>query len=282
MTIAIAGSTGQLGRIVVEKLKEKVPAGDIVALARDPGKAADLGVSARQANYDEPASLDKALEGVDTLLMISANEVGKRTPQHRNIIEAAKKAGVKRIVYTSLLHADTSALDLAVEHRETEAMLKASGIAFTILRNGWYTENYNGAIAGALATGALVGSAGNGRISSASRADYADAAVAVLTSAGHEGKTYELAGDESWTLADLAREISGQAGRDIPYNDLNPADYSAGLQAAGVPGPLAAAIAGWDVAAGGGALYEDGRRLSALIGRPTTPFAQVVAAAIKN
>lgn len=281
MTIAITGATGQLGRLVVETLKRKVPASDIVALARSPEKAADLGVATRAANYSKPETLGAALTGVDTLLLISSNEMGQRAAQHRNVIDAAKKAGVKRIVYTSLLHADTSPLSLAEEHRQTEAALKASGIAYTILRNGWYSENYTGSIGGALAGGAFIGSAGDGRISGATRLDYAEAAVAVLTGEGHEGKTYELAGDTAWTLAALAAEISKQTGKEIAYRNLPEADYAAALQGFGLPEGLAAAIAGWDVSAASDALLDDGKQLSTLIGRPTTPLSVPVAAALK-
>ena len=281
MTIAVTGATGQLGRIVVGKLKEKLPSSDIVALVRSPEKAADLGVAARAADYAEPATLDRALEGVDTLLLISSNEVGQRGVQHQNVIDAAKKAGVKRIVYTSLLHADVSPLSLAGEHLQTEQALKASGVPFTILRNGWYSENYTGSIGGALAGGAFIGSAGDGKISAAPRLDYAEAAVAVLTSDGHEGKTYELAGDTSWTLADLAAEISKQTGKDIPYKNLPEADYAKVLAGFGLPEALAAAIAGWDVGASQGALFDEGKQLSGLIGRPTTPLSVPVAVALK-
>ena len=188
MTIAVTGATGQLGRIVIEKLKGQTE-DQIIALVRSPEKAADLGVEARRADYEDAASLEAALKGVDTLLLISSSEVGKRATQHHNVIEAAKNNGVKRIVYTSLLRADTSPLSLAAEHAETEKELKASGIPHTILRNGWYTENYTGSLEGAVAAGTLIGSAGEGRISSAARADYADAAVAALTTKGHDGKT---------------------------------------------------------------------------------------------
>ena len=280
MTIAVTGATGQLGRLVIEGLKQRVPATDIIALARSTEKAADLGVAAREADYDRPETLDRALQGVDTLLLVSANEVGKREAQHRSVIEAAKRAGVKRIVYTSLLRADSSPLSLAGEHLATENALKASGIPFTILRNGWYTENYTGSIGGALAGGAFLGSAGEGRISGATRADYADAAVAVLTGAGHEGKTYELAGDESWTLSDLAAEISRQSGKTIPYRNLPEAEYAAVLRSFGLPEGLAGAIAGWDTSAGQGALLDDSRQLSTLIGRRTTPLSVAVADAL--
>ena len=282
MIIAVTGATGQLGRLVVEKLKARVPASDIVALARSTAKAAGLGVAAREADYDKPETLERALAGVSTLLLISSSEVGKRAAQHHAVIEAAKKAGVKRIVYTSLLHADTSPLNLAEEHLATEAELKASGVLFTILRNGWYTENYTGSIPGALAGGAFLGSAGEGKISSATREDFADAAVAVLTTEGHEGKTYELAGDEAWTLSDLAAEISRQAGREIPYRDLPEAEYAAALKGFGIPEGFARMIAGWDVGASRGALFDDSRQLSKLTGRPTTPLSVAVADAFRQ
>ncbi|MBA4489945.1 SDR family oxidoreductase [Paracoccus sp. S1E-3] len=282
MTIAVTGATGQLGRLVIADLKAKVPASDIVALVRDPAKAADLGVQARAADYGAPAALEAALKGVETLLLISSSEVGQRAVQHQNVIDAAKAAGVGRIVYTSLLHADTSPLSLAAEHVQTEAALKASGIPFTILRNGWYTENYTGSVPAAVAHGALAGSAGEGRIASATRQDFAEAAVAVLTTEGHDGKTYELAGDDAWTLAELAAEVSAQTGRDIPYHNLPEAEYAAVLTGAGLPEGLAQAIAGWDVGASKGALYDTSGDLKRLIGRPTTPLKDAVAAALKG
>ena len=277
MTIAVTGATGQFGRLVIETLKTRTK-DDIVALARSPKKAADLGVETRRADYDDAASLEAALKGVDTLLLISSSEVGKRAAQHHHVIEAAEKNAVKWIVYTSLLRADSSTLSLAAEHAETERELKASGIPYTILRNGWYTENYTGSLEGAVAAGAVIGSAGKGRISGASRKDYAEAAVAVLTTPGHEGKVYELAGDESFSLEELAAEVSKQTGKAVTYKDLPEADYAKTLEGFGLPTGLAAAIAGWDVAAGEGALYDDGRALSKLIGRPTTPFTQTVKA----
>ncbi|VXD01699.1 SDR family oxidoreductase [Sphingomonas sp. 8AM] len=280
MTIAVTGATGQLGRLVVERLTSKVDADGIVALARSPDKAADLGVAVRAFDYARSGALAPALAGVDTLLLVSSNAIGQRTAQHRNVIAAAKEAGIGRIVYTSLLHADTSPLDLAAEHRETEAALAAAGVPVTILRNGWYTENYLGAVRGALANGVLIGSAGGARIASAARADYAEAAAVVLTGPGHEGRTYELAGDLAWTLTDLAAELSRQSGQEIAYENLPAADYAAALRRAGMPDDLAAAIAGWDVAASNGALFDDGRQLSMLIGRPTTPLPNTVAAAI--
>jgi len=282
MTIAITGATGHLGRFVVQNLKDRVGAGRIVALVRSVGKAADLGVTARAFDYtSDPATLAKALAGVDTLVLISSSEVGQRAAQHRNVIAAAKMAGVGRVVYTSLLRADTSPLSLAGEHRETEEALKASGLAYTILRNGWYSENYTGSVPAALANGAFFGSAGAGRIASAARADYAEAAAIVASGEGHANRTYELAGDAAYTLADLAAEISRQTGKDIPYKDLPEADYAAALEGAGLPAPLAQAIAGWDVSAAQGALFDDGHVLSGLLGHATTPIATSVAQALK-
>lgn len=280
MKIGITGATGQLGRLVVEGLKGKVAPADLVALVRSPESATDLGLEARPFNYDKADLLTDALRGIDTLLLISGSEVGARTQQHGNVIRAAKSAGVTWIVYTSLLHADHSSLSLATEHVETEALLKASGISYTILRNGWYTENYTGSIANAIAGGAFVGSAGDGQIASAARADYAAAAVAVLTSAGHQGKTYELAGDTAYTLTDLAAEVSKQTGKNIPYMNLPEAEYANLLISFEVPAPLAQAIAGWDSGAGRGDLFDDSKTLSKLIGRPTTPLADVVQAAL--
>ena len=279
MTVAITGATGQLGRLTIAKLKTLLPAGQIVALARSPEKA-DLGIETRAFDYDRPETLAPALAGVARLVLISSSEVGKREAQHRAVIAAAKAAGVGQIVYTSLLHADRSPLSLAAEHVETEAALAESGIPHTILRNGWYAENYTGSIPSALQHGALIGAAGAGRVSGAARADYAEAAARVLAEGGHAGQTYELAADDAWTLADLAAEISRQSGRDIPYVDLPEAEYAAALVKAGLPEGLAAAIAGWDAGAAQGALFDDGRALSQLIGRPTTPLADVVRAAL--
>ena len=280
MKIGVTGATGQLGRIVVEKLKERISAESIVALVRTPEKALDLGVKARVFDYSKPESLAESLQGIDSLLLISGNELGQRAQQHANVIDAAKQAGVKWIVYTSVLRADSSTLSLAAEHLLTEVSLKASGIPYTILRNGWYTENYTGSISGAIAAGALIGSAGDGKIASAARADYAEAAAVVLTSEGNVGKVYELAGDEAYTLTDLAAEVSRQTGKNIPYSNLPEAEYANILKSFNLPEGLALAIAGWDVSASKNDLFDDAHQLSRLIGRPTAPLAKVVADAL--
>ncbi|SJN26528.1 SDR family oxidoreductase [Sphingobacterium faecium] len=280
MKIGITGATGHLGRLVVKQLKEKVAADHIVALVRNTQKAAELGVESRIFDYDKPETLSGSLQGIDHLLLISGNEIGQRKTQHENVIRAAQEAGVKWIVYTSLLHADTSSLSLAEEHLLTEKALQSSGIPYTILRNGWYTENYTASVPAAITHGVLIGSAGEGQISSAARADYAEAAAVVLTSSNEQGKVYELVGDEAYTLADLATEISKQTGKTIPYQNLSEAEYTAALIGAGLPEGLAAAFASFDVGASKGDLYDNNKQLSSLIGRPTTTLAAAVREAL--
>lgn len=276
MKIGITAATGQLGKLVVESLKQKVASENIVVLVRTPEKASDLGVEAKAFDYSNKATQVEALKGIDTLLLISGSEVGQREVQHANVIASAKEAGVKKIVYTSLLHADTSTLSLAVEHVATEKNLKESGLTYTILRNGWYTENYTGSIGGALAGGAFIGSAGDGKIASAARIDFAEAAATVLATEGHDGKVYELAGDTAYTLTDLAAEISAQTGKAIPFANLPEAEYAKILTSFGLPEFFAQAIASWDVSASKGDLFDDSKTLSALIGRPTTSLAETV------
>lgn len=277
--IAITGATGQLGHLVLQNLLKTTAASQIVAIVRNPAKAEALsqqGIVVRQANYTDEAALTAALQGVDKLLLISSSEVGQRTPQHRNVIHAAKAAGVKFIAYTSLLHADKSPLGLHVEHVETEKMLAESGIPYALLRNGWYTENYLASAPPALEHGVFIGAAGDGKIASATRADYAEAAARVIAQEGHAGKVYELAGDEAWTLSELAAALSKQSGKNVVYQNLSEADFAAALKSVGLPAGLADMLADSDIGASKGGLFDDSRTLSALIGRPTTPLAESI------
>lgn len=281
--IAITGVSGLLGRLVVEDLLQSVEAKNLVAIVRTPSKVSDLserGVQVRAADYNDQAAMQQALTGVEKLLLISSSEVGQRAVQHRNVIEAAKAAGVKLIAYTSVLHADTSTLDLAEEHVATEKMLQDSGIPFVLLRNGWYTENYIASVPPALQHGVFIGSAGEGKIASASRADYAAAAAKVMTLDNQAGKVYELAGDRGWTLTELAAEVSKQSGKTIVYQNLAEADFKAALLGAGLPEGLAAMLANSDIGASKGGLFDDSHQLSQLTGRPTTSLAESVRLAL--
>ncbi|MCS2156596.1 SDR family oxidoreductase [Scandinavium sp. H11S7] len=277
--IAITGATGQLGQLVIDNLLETVSADQLIAIVRNPAKAQALsnkGIVVRQGDYTDEAALKSALQGVDKLLLISGSEVGQRAVQHRNVINAAKAAGVKFIAYTSLLHADKSPLGLHVEHVETEKMFAESGIAYTLLRNGWYTENYLTSAPPAIEHGVFIGAAGDGKIASATRADYAAAAAKVMSEEGHAGKVYELAGDSAWTLSELAAELSKQSGKNVSYQNLNEADFAAALKGVGLPAGLADMLADSDVGASKGGLFDDSRTLSKLIQRPTTPLSESV------
>jgi NAD(P)H dehydrogenase (quinone) len=284
LRLLVTAASGKLGRLVVEHLLGLVPASRIVATVRLADAGRDLaarGVEVRIADHARPETLATALAGIDRLLLISGNAVGQRVVQHRNVIEAAARAGVRLLAYTSVLHCDTSPLALAVDHRETEAILRRCGLPYVLLRNGWYTENYMGSVAAALAHGALIGSAGDGLVASAARADYAAAAAVVLAApANWIGQTLELAGDHAYTLTALARAIAQQSGKPIVYENLSEAAHRARLLAAGLPAPVAAMVAECDAGAARGALFDEGRHLSALIGRPTTPLEVSVAAAL--
>lgn len=283
--IVITGATGNLGRLVVDGLLEKLPAEQIVAAVRSPEKAADLaqrGVLVRKADYNEPESLVTALAGAEKVLLISGSEVGKRVAQHGAVIEAARNAGVAHLVYTSAPRATTSALILAPEHKATEELISSSGLTHTILRNNWYNENYTQTIADAARTGTFSGSSGQGRVASATRADYAAAAVAVLTGAGHENKVYELSGDTAWTKDELAAEIARATGKPVAYINLTPEEHKAALIEAGTPEPAAEFAVALDGNIADGLLAETSGELRALIGRPTTPIADTVAEVVKT
>lgn len=276
MTIAITGATGHLGRLAIAALKAR--GATPIALARDPAKAADLNVETRAFDYTtaDPA----ALKGIETLVLISSNDLVDRVGQHKRAIAAAKQAGVSRIVYTSLLKGGANPMVLALDHAPTEAALKESGIAYTVLRNGWYTENYTGALGAVLAHGAMIGAAGEGRVSSAARKDYAEAIAVVALDEAHAGKIYELAGDAAHTGADLAAEVAKAAGKPVVYVNMPEADYAKALEGFGLPPVLAGALADSETWAAKDALYDDSRTLSHLIGRPTTPISDTIAAAL--
>jgi NAD(P)H dehydrogenase (quinone) len=277
-TIAITGATGQLGRLAIAALKSRTPNTDIIALVRNT--SADLGVPTRAFDYKNTATLAPALVGVDVLVLISSSDFDDRAGQHANVIAAAKTAGVGRIIYTSILHGAKNPMILAADHIETEAAIAASNLPATILRNGWYTENYTGSLAGAIAAGAMIGSSGTGQISSAARADYAEAIAVTALDAAHTGKTYELAGDTAHTMADFAAVVSQISGKDIPYNDLPAATYQGILQGFGLPEGFAFVLADCDTNAKDGALFDDSKTLSRLIGRPTTPIYGPIQAAL--
>jgi NAD(P)H dehydrogenase (quinone) len=285
MSVVITGATGHLGRLVVENLLERgIPAGDIVAAGRDTTKVKDLAdreVRVRAIDYDDPATLYDAFRGAGKILLISGSEVGQRVRQHRNAIDAARRAGTGLLAYTSIANADTTTMRLAEEHQATEAALRASGLPWVLLRNSWYTENYTAQIPAILERGALAGSAGEGRVSAATRADYAAAAAAVLTGDGQPGRVYELGGDQAFTLAEVAAEISAQAGQPVSYHDLPVADYTALLAGVGLPEPAAATLADADRGLAHGDLYVDSGDLRQLIGRPTTSLHDAVAAALR-
>lgn len=286
MTLLVTGASGHLGRLVVEALLERgTPAAEVVAIARNPESLADLaarGVVVHRADYTDPASLDAAIAGVDRLLLVSGSEVGHRIAQHANVIDAAKRAGVGFVAYTSITRADTSDLVLAAEHRATEELLAASGLTYALLRNSWYLENYTGQLPTVLEHGVVLGAAGEGRVSAATRADYAAAAAVVLArdGQGHEGAVYELGGDDAFTLGELAETVGRVAGREVVYRDLSAAEYTAALVAAGLPEGYAGVLADSDRGIADGALFTDSGDLSRLIGRPSTKLEDALRAAL--
>lgn len=280
---AVTGASGQLGRLVLEELLQTTDAGKIVALVRDPSKLSDLaakGVVVRRFDYDDEATLGEALTGVDRLLLISSSEVGRREAQHQAVITAAKAKNVGFITYISLLHADSSPLGLAGEHRATEAAIEASGLSYALLRNGWYLENYTMSANMEIAHGAVIGSTGTGRVSAASRVDYAAAAAKVLLEQSDGKQVYELAGDDSFTLSDYAKTLAEVSGKPVIYQHLGEDDFRSALQGMGLPAAVADMVANSSASAASDALFDENRALSKLIGRPTTTLSTAVAAAL--
>jgi NAD(P)H dehydrogenase (quinone) len=283
MSIVVTGATGALGRLVIDELLAQVPADQVVAVVRDKDKAAGLaarGVELRIADYDAPETLTGAFRSGDRVLLISGSEVGRRVAQHTAVIDAAKAAGVAQLAYTGVLGGPDADFALADEHKVTEQLILDSGLPHTFLRNGWYTENYTANLAPVLAHGAVVANAGEGRVASATRADYAAAAAAVLVSDGHTRKAYELSGDTAWSFAEYAAEVSRVTGKDIAYNNVPAAVHQEILVGAGVPEPFAAVLVDVDAAIERGLLAGTSGDLARLIGRPTTPLATTVTAAV--
>jgi NAD(P)H dehydrogenase (quinone) len=277
--IAVTAATGHLGALVVDELLQRVPTEQVVAVARDADKAkplADKGVDVRVASYDDRASLEAALQGVDRVLLISGTEVGKRVPQHTNVVEAAKAAGVSFIGYTSAPKAADTDLIIAPEHKATEEVVQASGIPYSIMRNNWYVENYVGTIEGAKHTGAISSATNGGRIGGLPRADLAAGHAAVLSGDGHENTVYEFAADEPWTFDEFAAALSELLGRPIEHKKVSVDEQASILTAAGVPAETAGFLAGLDVNIANGALDVNGGDLSRIIGRPTTPLREAL------
>ncbi|QND72834.1 SDR family oxidoreductase [Tardiphaga robiniae] len=280
---AVTGASGLLGRLVLSELLNKTDPGNIIALARDPTKLSDLaaeGVIVRPFDYNDVSTLGAALVGVDRLLLISSSEIGRRVPQHRAVIEAAKAANVDFIAYTSVLHADTSPLGLAAEHRATETTIQESGLSYALLRNGWYLENYTLSAGMEIVHGAVIGSTGEARISAASRADYAAAAAKVLLDETIEKRIYELAGDDSFTLSDYAATLAEISGKPVAYQYLPEDAFRGALQGIGLPAEVARMVADSSASAANGALFDDKHALSSLIGRPTTKLSAAISAAL--
>lgn len=280
---AVTGATGQFGRLAIASLLRRTNAGQVVALVRDPAKAFDLerlGVAVRAFDYDAPDGLPASLEGVKRLLFVSSDTPDRRIAQHKAVIDAAARAAIEGIAYTSVIHADTNPMSLAESHRETERMIAASGLSHAILRNSWYIENYLIGAEAAIAHGTLLGSTGNGPISAATRADYAEAAAVILTGAPGPDRVYELAGDEAFTLSDVAKVLSEAAGRTVEYRDLPEPEYREALIGAGVPAGFAAALAEYSAKAADGVLADRSRTLSGLIGRPTETMRETILRAL--
>jgi NAD(P)H dehydrogenase (quinone) len=285
MSIVITGATGRLGRIVIsELLADGVPADEITAVVRDKEKAAGLeGVRLHQGDYDQPETFAGLFGPEDRVLLISGADVGRRTPQHAVVIDAARAAGVAQLAYTGVFGGPKADFLLASDHRETEQLILDSGLPYTFLRNNWYSDgpSYTGDLAGVVERGAITTSVAPGsRVATAPRADYAAAAAVVLRTDGHRNTAYELSGDVAWTMEEFAEEVSRQTGKKIVHTSLSPAEHKAVLTGAGVPEPFADILVDVDAAISRGLLAGTPGDLSRLIGRPTTPIADSITAAL--
>ncbi|WP_041542859.1 NmrA family NAD(P)-binding protein [Catenulispora acidiphila] len=278
----VTAATGQLGQLVVRHLLHRVDADQIAVVVRNASRAthpAEHGIEVRVADYDDPASLAGAFGAGDRVLLISGNQFGARLTQHANVIAAAKSSGIAQLAYTSILGGPSANFPVADDHHVTEQALLESGLPFTLLRNGWYTENYTSQLTAALHHGAVVGAAAPAsRLATAARADYAEAAAVVLVGAGHENNVYELSGDTAWSLEEYAAEISRQTASTVPYRQLPPADYEDFLAGLGLPTPMLSVFTATEAAIDRGELADTGGDLRRLIGRPTTTLAESIAA----
>ena len=275
-TVAVTGATGQLGRLVVAGLLERLPAEQVVAVVRDAAKATDLGATVRVAPYEDADALAAAFAGVDVLVFVSGSEPGRRVPQHTNVVRAAQAAGVGRVVYTSAPRADDTTLILAPEHKATEELLRASGLTWTVLRNNWYSENYAQTLQTAAATGEVVSAAGDGRVASASRPDFAEGTVVVATTDGHDDTVYELGGDTAWDFEEFTAAAGEALGRELTYVPVSPAELDARLAQVGLDEATRGFVVGLDINIAEGTLAEVTGDLGRLIGRPTTPLAETL------
>jgi len=237
--LLVTGGNGNLGRLIVAELAARIGPSFAVSV-REPAKAADLaaaGISVRQGNYDDEEAMARAFDGAETVLLISGdtpNEI--RIPQHRNAIHAALRAGVKRVAYTSFVaNAPDSAFPYAAVHRETEAMLQASGLAYTILRDSYMAETMFGVSRRALSWGRFAIPGGQGRVAWVRRIDAARAAVGALLGEGHENKVYALTGPAAYRYQDVAAALSELVGRNIPYVDISPEEYETLLSRENLP-----------------------------------------------
>ncbi len=283
--ILVTGASGQLGRLVLAALAEKVGANNVIAAVRSPEKAQDLaqqGFEVRHADYEKPASLQAALQGVEKVLLISSSEIGQRAPQHQAVIDAAREQGVSLLAYTSILNATSSPLALAQEHVATEHALAASGVPFVLLRNGWYLENHLAGAQQAVDMGAVFGAAEDGKFSSATRADYAQAAAEILTRPNQAGKVYELAGSEGFTLTEYAAALSDVSGKSVNYTNLDESQYRGALIGAGLPEGFAAILADSDAQAAKGALFSTSQDLETLLSRKTTSMREALQKTLKS
>lgn len=283
ITVAVTGASGNLGRAIAEGLLDVLDSQDVVLITRTPDNLADLaarGADVRRGDFDDPASLSAAFAGVDRLLVISGDVLGARVHGHVAAFRAAVEAGVGHIAYTSMGNpSDDNPAIAAADHRATEQALRATGAAWTILRNGIYADLQVDAAAGAIATGTLLTNAGNGRNAYVTRADCAAAAIAVLTTDGHERKAYDVTGPEALDAEDLATIYGELGGRKVGIAHADDESWVAAMvQHAGMPEPMARILATFGAAQRQGYAAVVTPTVERLTGRPPTSLREFLAA----